>query len=247
MRVLPLTHATREKVLASRRDSSRDAERIASRIVADVRRRGDAALFAWTKRFDRVALTPRTSGSRARNWRRRARSSLEGISRRDRPRRAQYSRRGATDRSRRSGRSKSSRECAPGQRVRADRFGRLLSAGRALFARLDSADDGDSRAGGRRARDCRRQPAAGTRAAGRGGDARRRRASRAWAARRRLPRSPTARARFRAWTKSSAPAIASSPPRSASSATIAPSTCSPAPPKRSYSPRAATRDSSPRI
>ena len=60
MRVLPLTHAAEEKVLASRRASSRDAERIASRIVADVRRRGDAALFSWTKRFDRVALTPRT-------------------------------------------------------------------------------------------------------------------------------------------------------------------------------------------
>jgi histidinol dehydrogenase len=59
MRVLPLTNATQEKVLASRRDSSRDAERIASRIVDDVRRRGDSALFAYTKRFDRVALTPK--------------------------------------------------------------------------------------------------------------------------------------------------------------------------------------------
>ncbi|MFZ0787814.1 MAG: histidinol dehydrogenase, partial [Candidatus Acidiferrales bacterium] len=60
MRVLPLTSANEEKVFASRRASSRDAERIASRIVADVRRRGDAALFSWTKRFDRVSLTPRT-------------------------------------------------------------------------------------------------------------------------------------------------------------------------------------------
>ncbi len=59
MRVLPLTPAAQEKVLASRRDSSREAERIASRIVDDVRRRGDAALFAYTKRFDRVALTPK--------------------------------------------------------------------------------------------------------------------------------------------------------------------------------------------
>jgi histidinol dehydrogenase len=59
MRVLPLTNATEEKVLASRRASGREAERIASRIVADVRRRGDKAVFAWTKRFDRVALTPR--------------------------------------------------------------------------------------------------------------------------------------------------------------------------------------------
>lgn len=56
MRVLALTNAAQEKVLASRRGSSREAERIASRIVDDVRRRGDAALFAYTKRFDRVAL-----------------------------------------------------------------------------------------------------------------------------------------------------------------------------------------------
>ena len=59
MRVLALTPAAQEKVLASRRDNSREAERIASRIVADVKRRGDAALFAYTKRFDRVALTPK--------------------------------------------------------------------------------------------------------------------------------------------------------------------------------------------
>jgi histidinol dehydrogenase len=60
MRVTPLTDAAERKVLASRRASSRDAERVAARIVADVRRRGDAALFAWTKRLDRVALTPRS-------------------------------------------------------------------------------------------------------------------------------------------------------------------------------------------
>jgi histidinol dehydrogenase len=60
MRVLPLTSANEEKVFASRRASSRDAERIAARIVADVRKSGDAALFSWTKRFDRVSLTPRT-------------------------------------------------------------------------------------------------------------------------------------------------------------------------------------------
>jgi len=59
MRVLRLTSAVEEKVLASRRASSRDAERVAARIVADVRRRGDAALFEWTKRLDRVALSTR--------------------------------------------------------------------------------------------------------------------------------------------------------------------------------------------
>ena len=60
MRVQPLTDAAARKVLGSRRAVSRDAERVAARIVADVRRRGDGALFAWTKRLDRVALGPRT-------------------------------------------------------------------------------------------------------------------------------------------------------------------------------------------
>jgi histidinol dehydrogenase len=59
MRILPLTDANERKMLASRRASSRDAERVAARIVADVRRRGDAALFSWAKRLDRLALSPR--------------------------------------------------------------------------------------------------------------------------------------------------------------------------------------------
>src|ERR1700685_1783342 len=59
MRILPLTDANERKILASRRASSRNAERVAARIVADVRRRGDAALFSWTKRLDRLALGPR--------------------------------------------------------------------------------------------------------------------------------------------------------------------------------------------
>ena len=60
MRVVRLTKAAEERVLGLRRASSRDAERAAARIVADVRRRGDAALFAWTKRFDRVTLDARS-------------------------------------------------------------------------------------------------------------------------------------------------------------------------------------------
>jgi histidinol dehydrogenase len=60
MRVLPLTDAAARKVLGSRRAVSRDAERVAARIIADVRRRGDRALFAWTKRFDRIALSQRS-------------------------------------------------------------------------------------------------------------------------------------------------------------------------------------------
>ena len=60
MRILSLTNATQTKILGSRRDSSRSAERNAARIVADVRRRGDAALFSWTKRLDRLALNAKT-------------------------------------------------------------------------------------------------------------------------------------------------------------------------------------------
>jgi histidinol dehydrogenase len=59
MRIVRLTSATEKKLLAVRRTSSRDAERVAAHIVEDVRRRGDLALFAWMKRLDRVALTAR--------------------------------------------------------------------------------------------------------------------------------------------------------------------------------------------
>lgn len=60
MRVLPLNPANEKKLLAARRSSDRAAEPVAARIIEAVRRRGDAALFAWTKRFDKVALTPKT-------------------------------------------------------------------------------------------------------------------------------------------------------------------------------------------
>jgi histidinol dehydrogenase len=57
MRVLQLTKAIDEKILAHRHGNDRSAETMASRIIRDVQRRGDAALFSWTKRFDRVALS----------------------------------------------------------------------------------------------------------------------------------------------------------------------------------------------
>lgn len=60
MRILPLTEAMKKRLLASRRASGPEAARIAARIVEDVRRRDDAALFAWTKRLDRIALGPRS-------------------------------------------------------------------------------------------------------------------------------------------------------------------------------------------
>jgi histidinol dehydrogenase len=58
MRVLRLTNAIEEQILAQRRGRDRAAEAIASRIIRDVQRRGDLALFSWTKRFDCVALSP---------------------------------------------------------------------------------------------------------------------------------------------------------------------------------------------
>jgi histidinol dehydrogenase len=56
MRVIRLTSAIEEKILARRRGRDLVAERAAARIVRDVQRRGDAALFYWTKRFDRLTL-----------------------------------------------------------------------------------------------------------------------------------------------------------------------------------------------
>src|SRR5580693_600181 len=58
MHVLRLTHAIEEKILAQRHRNDRSAETIASRIIRDVQRCGDAALLSWTKRFDRLALNP---------------------------------------------------------------------------------------------------------------------------------------------------------------------------------------------
>lgn len=59
MRVERLTEATQARVLGARQGRAREAERAAAKIIADVRRRGDAALFAWTERFDRVKVDAR--------------------------------------------------------------------------------------------------------------------------------------------------------------------------------------------
>jgi histidinol dehydrogenase len=59
MRILPLTSRVEEKILNARRHRDVRAEAVASRIVEDVRRRGDSALFAWTRRLDGVRLTPK--------------------------------------------------------------------------------------------------------------------------------------------------------------------------------------------
>jgi histidinol dehydrogenase len=58
MRIFALTKARAARLLTARRSTDRAAERVAARIVADVRRRGDVALFAWTRRLDRLSLGP---------------------------------------------------------------------------------------------------------------------------------------------------------------------------------------------
>jgi len=55
-KILPLDAVTEKRLLRARKFRDTEAERIAARIIADVRKRGDAALFAYTKKFDRVSL-----------------------------------------------------------------------------------------------------------------------------------------------------------------------------------------------
>ena len=100
---------------------------------------------------------------------------------------------------------------------RAARARRLLRARRPLSAALVAADDRRAGARRRRPRGHRRLPAARTGGDGRGARGRRDAGCSASAARTRSPRSPTARPRFRAWTRSSGPATATSPPRRRSS------------------------------
>jgi histidinol dehydrogenase len=60
MRIVALTSRLEEKLLSARHRRNARAEAVASRIVGDVRRRGDAALFAWTRRLDDIRLTSKT-------------------------------------------------------------------------------------------------------------------------------------------------------------------------------------------
>ena len=57
MRILKLTDAVAAKFLARRSSDDAAAERIAARILADVRKNGDAALFRWAWRLDGLRLT----------------------------------------------------------------------------------------------------------------------------------------------------------------------------------------------
>ena len=56
MRILKLTPQVEKKLLARRKQSDVEAQRIASEIVSDVRKRGDAALLGWTRKLDDPAI-----------------------------------------------------------------------------------------------------------------------------------------------------------------------------------------------
>jgi histidinol dehydrogenase len=57
MRIVKLTPRIEKWLLARRARSDDKAQSVAAEIVADVRKRGDAALFAWTRKYDHVNLT----------------------------------------------------------------------------------------------------------------------------------------------------------------------------------------------
>jgi histidinol dehydrogenase len=52
MRILRLTSRTEKKLLSRRAQTDCEAQAVAAKIVADVRKRGDSALFAWMNKLD---------------------------------------------------------------------------------------------------------------------------------------------------------------------------------------------------
>jgi len=56
MRVVKLTPVVERKLLGARQKQDGEAKRIASKIIHDIHRRGDAALFAWVKKLDGIDL-----------------------------------------------------------------------------------------------------------------------------------------------------------------------------------------------
>jgi histidinol dehydrogenase len=56
MKILKLTKNVERALLRGRRERDEKAHRVAGRIIADVRKRGDAAIRDWTKTFDGVDL-----------------------------------------------------------------------------------------------------------------------------------------------------------------------------------------------
>lgn len=59
-RILKLNSATEKQLLRARQFRDIAAERVAAKIIADVRRRGDAALFAYTQKLDRQNLNSKS-------------------------------------------------------------------------------------------------------------------------------------------------------------------------------------------
>src|SRR5258707_15184015 len=57
MRIRRLTAAVEKKLLAARNRRDAPAERVAAKIIENVRRRGDAGLSSWTKKWDGIDLT----------------------------------------------------------------------------------------------------------------------------------------------------------------------------------------------
>jgi histidinol dehydrogenase len=55
-RILQLNAETEKQLLRARQFRDTEAERVAGKIISDVRRRGDSALFAWAKKLDRLNL-----------------------------------------------------------------------------------------------------------------------------------------------------------------------------------------------
>src|ERR1700692_276444 len=56
MRIVKLTKNVERTLLRGRRERDEKAHRVARRIIADVRKRGDGAIREWTKKFDGVDL-----------------------------------------------------------------------------------------------------------------------------------------------------------------------------------------------
>ncbi len=60
MRILKLTDAVAAKFLAARSSHDAAADAVAARILADIRKHGDAALFRWALKLDGLRLTPKS-------------------------------------------------------------------------------------------------------------------------------------------------------------------------------------------
>ena len=56
MRILKLTGAVEKRLLDARERRDVEAEKVAAKIIADVQRRGDTALFSWAKKLDGINL-----------------------------------------------------------------------------------------------------------------------------------------------------------------------------------------------